>query len=814
MDNPPTLYADLILPLAVEGLFTYQVPEGISIKPGSLVVVPLGKFKQRTGLVFQVHQNKPQGYQVKEILYHQGEALGNEDSLVFWQWMWEYYLCTPGEIVSAALPGRLKLESESVVRFSPLAEKTFSVMEDPYEQQIMAEIRDSQQVKLDDLQKRFPKNFNRIIRKLIEQDLIILKESIHEPDPQFFHEVIRPTLNWEEHLHQILQQKKAPKQREAAEVLYELLSKSDEALLLHNFTKKFGFTRSTIKALVDKKIIQVEEVERGKLVTQEKQKDLHPLSAAQKNAWQNIRQGFENNKVQFLHGVTSSGKTEIYAHLIQEQIKLGKQCLFLVPEIALTTQLIQRMRVFFGDQLSVYHSRMSEKERSDVWESVRQNLQGAKIIIGARSAIFLPFADLGLIVVDEEHDASYKQTDPAPRYQGRDAAIMLGRIFKAQVLLGSATPSLETYHNCTLDRYDYHPLTERYGNIALPKVEIVDFGWERKKKLTREDFSLYLLDAIKKELQQQRQVIVFHNRRGHSPITICRDCGHTPMCINCDVSLTYHKFSHSMRCHICGFREQVESACTKCGSVDMQMRGAGTEKIVDQLQEYFPEANIDRLDWDSTRKRDAFEQVIGRFERGETQILVGTQMVTKGLDFKNVGLVGIVQADIMMNIPEIRATERTYQMCMQVAGRAGRFGEQGKVIIQTYTPDSAVIQSVASGKQKSFYRSEIADRKLFDYPPYTKMIRVSMRHRDFQIVEHSASCFKPILEHEPYLSLLGPEAPLIARAKNQYRMDILIKLRKDKNYEKLKRRLYILTKHFFNHKPHSQVRVYFDVDPG
>ena len=806
-------FADVIVPLALQGMLTYSIPETLELKEGDLVLVPLGQRKQMTALVYRIHQNPPPSGKTKPIIQIQGPGIANPQTLKFWSWIWTYYMCNPGEVISAALPGRIKLHSESLAVFSPLAKKNFSALENTAEQQIMASLREAGQMKLADIQKRFPTNFNRVIRKLIDNEFVILKESVHEPDPQFFYEVIQAKENWEEVMDKILSGKRAPKQQEAAVKLYDLLQNTQQPHHLKETMRNLGISRTIIKELVKKGLIEIHEIERGRLLENTQTENVYPLSEAQQKALSSIREGFKNQRVQFLHGVTSSGKTEIYSHLIKETINQGKQCLLLLPEIALTTQLIGRIRKFFGEKVAVYHSRVTEKERSDVWESVRQNLEGASIVIGARSAIFLPFHDLGLVIVDEEHDGSYKQTDPAPRYQGRDAAIVLAKLFQANMLLGSATPALETFHNCIEKRYDYIPLTERYQQIKLPNIELVDFGWERKKKLVREDFSLYLLEGIKQELEKKRQVIIFHNRRGYAPITQCRDCGETPMCINCDISLTYHKHSHSMRCHLCGYREQVEGACTKCGSMDLQMRGAGTEKIVDQLQEFFPDVSIDRLDWDSTRKKDSFEQVIERFELGETDILVGTQMVTKGLDFKHVGLVGIIHADLMMNIPEIRATERTYQLSMQVAGRAGRFGEQGKVIIQTYQPDSAVIQAVASGRQKSFYQSELAERKDFSYPPFSKMIRVCMRHRDWNVLQHTANSFRPVLEHEPYLSMLGPEPPLISRAKNQYRMDILIKLNKDSNYPKLKKRLQILTQHFFAQKPHNQVRIYFDVDP-
>ncbi|MCC5915803.1 MAG: primosomal protein N' [Cryomorphaceae bacterium] len=814
MSNSTPRYADVILPLALEGLLTYLVPEDWPedhLQSGSHVVVSLGKRKQLSGIIFRIHQNPPIVQNVKPLESYLGMALSGENQISFWRWMSKYYMCLPGEVMSAALPTRLKLSSESIAVFSEKAEREYAVLEDEMEQTIMAVLRENKQLKISELSKSVPRNFTRTLKDLVQRDFVTLKESIHEPDPQFFYQIIEWAPGHQSLLEELLEGKKAPAQKTAAIELHDYLQPSAPPLILKDFLKNTGVKRNTIKALEEKGIITLREVERASIVKSEAVEPLYPLSPAQSKAYRTIKSGFFQDRVQFLHGVTASGKTEIYAHLIAEALNEGKQCLYLLPEIALTTQLIFRIQRFFGDRVSVYHSRMSEKERSDVWESVRKGLPGADIVIGARSAIFLPFSRLGLIVVDEEHDSSYKQTDPAPRYNGRDSAIVLGKIMGAKVLLGSATPALETWQNCLEGRFDRVPLEERYSKVQMPAVELVDIGWEKKKKNVREDFTLYLIDAIKSALNNQKQVIIFHNRRGYTPFTQCRDCGESPMCINCDVTLTYHKHSHKMRCHICGYKEEVVGGCKSCGSTDLRMSGAGTEKIVDQLNDIFPDVIIDRLDWDNTRKKNAFAAVIDRFSRGETKILVGTQMITKGLDFKNVELVGIINADIMMNMPEIRARERAYQLVMQVAGRAGRFGERGKVIIQTYKPEDPVMQCVAADIQERFYTDEMQDRKDFAYPPYTKLVRLCLRHADVKKLYATGYALKEVIQNEPHLKMLGPEPPLITRAKNQFRLDFLIKYRKDKNYGVLKERLRILTSNFFRQNP--QVRHYFDVDP-
>lgn len=807
-------FADVILPLALEGMLTYAIPDewlAEDIRPGSHVVVSLGKSKQLSAIVFRVHNSKPDFKDIKPLEQHLGQALSGDLQLKFWKWLSRYYMCEPGEVMSAALPSRLKLSSETLVVFSEKAEKSYTTSNDEEEKRVMGRLREEKQMRLKELQAHFPKTFTRTLKNLVDRDLLILKESIHEPDPQFFIEIVSLHPEGVSELKTLLEGKRAPVQQKAMAVLYPILE-AETSVPLKTITE-LGVARATVKKLVEKGILAVNEVERSAWVQPNKRKPLFRLSPAQDLALKQIKKGFTKQRVQFLHGVTSSGKTEIYAHLMQDALRDDQQVLFLLPEIALTTQLISRFSQFFGDSLAVYHSRMSEKERSDVWESVRKNQPGARIVLGARSAIFLPFSSLDLIIVDEEHDQSYKQTDPAPRYNGRDCAIVLGHIHSANVLLGSATPSLETWHNCLEGRFDRIVLNERYRNIQMPQIELVDIGWERKKRNMREDISLYLRDAIQREIDAKKQVIVFHNRRGYTPFTQCRDCGESPMCINCDITLTYHKHSNKMRCHICGYKETTPGACKSCGSTDLRMSGAGTEKIVDQLTELFPNTVIDRLDWDNTRKRNAFSQVIERFSSGETNILVGTQMVTKGLDFKHVGLVGIVNADILSSMPDIRSLERGYQMMMQVAGRAGRFGERGRVIIQTYKPKSAVVQSVANDQQDAFYRRELHERNEFGYPPYTKIIRLCLRHSNAKRTYDAAYALKCVIEREPHAQMLGPEPPLVARAKNQYRLDFLIKYRKDGNYQTLKDRLHILVRHFFRQKEHQAVRFYFDVDP-
>ncbi len=808
-------FADVILPLALDGELTYSVPADWTeeqLQPGTHVIVSLGKRKQLSGIISKVHTDKPEVDNIKPLEHHLGMALSDETQLKFWKWITMYYMCLPGEVMAAALPSRLKISSETVVSLSEKAKRQYQSADNELEQRILGRLQNDQHLKLNDLQKTHGSAITPILKSLVDRDLILLRESIYEPEPQFFTDVLSLNPEGALALKELLDGKRAPVQQKAMGILYPLLEKHGD-LDLKSVQKITGLQRDVIKKLVDKDILHIETVERSARVRSDKQRPLHLLSSAQQLAYATIKEGFKRKKVQFLHGVTSSGKTEIYAHLMQENLREDKQVLFLLPEIALTTQLINRIAQFFGDSVAVYHSRMSEKERSDVWESVRKNQPGARIVIGARSSIFLPFSNLGLIVVDEEHDQSYKQTDPAPRYQGRDCAVVLGHLHQADVLLGSATPSMETWSNCLEGRYDRIPLTERYQGIEMPAIELVDIGWEKKKRRMHEDFSEYLLESIRQELAKDKQVIVFHNRRGYTPFTECKDCGESPMCINCDITLTYHKHSNKMRCHLCGYRESPQGACKSCGSTDLRMAGAGTEKIVDQLENHFPDINIDRLDWDNTRKRNAFANVIERFESGDTRILVGTQMITKGLDFKKVGLVAIVNADVMSNMPDIRAQERSYQLAMQVAGRAGRFGERGRVVIQTYKPKGSVLQCVAKGRQEDFYREEMKERRDFAYPPYTRLVRLCLRHSDAQKVYGAGYALKAIIEKEPHVQLLGPEPPLVARAKNQYRIDFLIKYRKDGNYQTLKNRLHILVRHFFKRKEHQAVRFYFDVDP-
>ncbi|MBO6026122.1 MAG: primosomal protein N', partial [Bacteroidales bacterium] len=739
-----TLFAEVLLPIPVPGTFTYRVPYALNdaIRVGQRVVVQFGKTKIMSGLVISLTEKVPE-VEVKyltDILDDQ--PLVNAAQLKFWEWVQSYYLCHLGEVMQSALPSALKLSSESTVALSrdfeldsqPLNDYEYMIVE---ALQIQPKIAVSEVSKIIGFKKVMP-----LIHTMMEKGILVMEEELNEKYKAKYERFVRLTSDYrdEANLHELMDNltKRAYKQLEVLLAYLTLGGDCDNDLKASDLLKKAKATSTILKAMVEKGVFEVYERQVSRLKEFKAQIDVSTiqLTPAQQKAYNLIKAGFAEQKPVLLHGVTSSGKTEIYIKLIQEAIDEGKQVLYLLPEIALTAQIINRLKQYFGDRLGVYHSRYGVNERVEVWQQVRDFAQnkGAQrqIIIGSRSAIFLPYSDIGLIIVDEEHDSSFKQMDPAPRYNARDAAIVLASIHHAKVLLGSATPSYESYYNALNGRYRLVEITERFGGVQMPEIILSDMRVERRRKTVQADFGSALLDAVKETLEEHNQAILFQNRRGFSLRIECDDCHYVPQCINCDVSLIYHKNQNVMRCHYCGYTTSVPAECPNCHSTNIKMHGFGTEKVEEDLQTILPEAKVARLDLDTTRSRNDYQSILEAFQDKETDILVGTQMVTKGLDFDSVKVVGILNADNMLSFPDFRAHERSFQLMAQVAGRAGRKGKQGKVIIQTYEPSHPVLQDVLNNNFKGLYEKQMLTRRQFGYPPFYRIVLIRLKHKDFQ----------------------------------------------------------------------------------
>ncbi|MCM8570819.1 primosomal protein N' [Gramella jeungdoensis] len=813
-------FADLILPLPLEKRFTYSLsPEEASfIQPGMRLAVQFGKNRIYTGIVAEIHQNPPEVYEAKPI--HQildEKPLLTKEQLTFWKWIASYYLCAEGDVMRAALPGPFLLESESIVKLRKDAQPdSVELSDDEYlvtealQRQSSMKIHEVEQ--LLDRKKVLP-----VINKLVMKDLVDLDQEIYE---QFKPKEVRyvrlnPAYEAESEMHRLLDDlSRAPKQREILLSYFSITAKSKKALKTKKLIKESGANSGTLKSLIDKGIFEefYQETDRinyqGEISNQE-----IILNKIQQQAFDEIRKNFEEDKVCLLHGVTSSGKTEIYIKLIEEAINRGKQALYLLPEIALTTQLIKRLQDYFGEKVLVYHSKYSVNERVEIYKHVLNNSEKGRIILGARSCIFLPFQDLGLIVVDEEHESTFKQFDPAPRYHARDSAVVLANLFKASIVLGSATPSTESYFNAEHNKYALVELTRRYGNVLMPEVEIVDIKTAHRKKKMTGHFSERLLDEIKESLKEEEQVILFQNRRGFSPIMECNTCGHSPQCPNCDVSLTFHSHNNQLRCHYCGYHIAMQQQCMACGSNEITTKGFGTEQVETELKALFPEHNIARMDQDTTRGKYAYEKIITAFEAHETDILIGTQMLTKGLDFRKVSLVGIMNADNLLNFPDFRAHERSFQLMQQVAGRAGRTKKRGKVLIQTYNPHHQIIQQVSTGAYTEMYKEQLEDRYQYQYPPYYRLIRLTLKCRDYSKTNEAADWLARALENVFDRYVLGPEFPPVARIRNEYYKNILVKIPQKQSLGKTKKVVQRILTSFRAIGAFRSVRVIVNVDP-
>ena len=748
-------YADVILPVPLSGLFTYSVPEGMAVGIGMRVLVTFGRSKKYMGIVASLHNNKPEGYEVKPIAQLMDpEPIVTDNQLKLWQWIADYYMSPIGEVYKAALPSGLKAEDG----YRPKTELYI---------QLTPKFRNerSLHVAIDMLQ-RAPKQ----MRAFLDYLELSGWDRLDEPDAQT--ELTRD----------------------------ELLNE--------------GHTLQTITALVQRGLLETYDKEVGRLNYggDPHPENIKPLSQPQQEAFNQIQFSFLKKNVTLLHGVTSSGKTEIYIHMIQQALDRHQQVLYLLPEIALTVQMMQRLQRVFGNRLGIYHSKYSDAERVEIWQ---KQLSGHPydVILGARSAVLLPFQNLGLIIIDEEHVTSYKQQDPAPRYHARSAAIMLAQMYGAKTLLGTATPSLETYHNAKTGKYGLVELFQRYKGIELPEIQVVDIKDLQHRKMMNGLFSPLLLNKVREALERGEQAIIFQNRRGYAPMIECKQCGCVPHCQHCDVSLTLHRNMNQLTCHYCGFTYQVPTECPACGCRELQTKGYGTEKIEDQVRDIFPEAHIARMDLDTTRTRNAYERIISDFSSGRTNLLIGTQMISKGLDFDKVSVVGILNADNLLNYPDFRAYEHAYMMMAQVSGRAGRKGKQGLVILQTKSPNIPLIQQVVHNDYAGFYRTMIAERQQFNYPPYFRLIYVYLKHRTDAVVETAGIEMASRLRQWFAARVVGPDKPSISKVKSLSIRKVILKLELGINMPEVRKYLALAQQQMLQDKRYSSLQIYYDVDP-
>lgn len=816
-------YVDVIVPLPIAGQYTYSLPEGWDekVKEGCRVVVPFGRKKYYTAIITKVHETPPEEYETKDV----AEILDERPVLLarqyaFWKWMADYYLCTLGDVYKAALPSGMKLESETVVVCNPDFEAVEPLTE--REQSVMNLLSSETEQCITQLEKSSGiRQILPVIKSLLEKEAVKVKEELKRSYKPRTEARVRltPGMQDEEKLRGLFDGlARAPKQLAVLMKYIELSGWGTSGTDLKEVTRKSlleasGASSAILNGLTGKGIFELYYQEVGRLAKGVcNTVSLNPLNPAQQQAYYSVLSLFATKNVCLLHGVTSSGKTEIYIHLIDQVLKSGKQVLYLLPEIALTTQITERLKRVFGNRLGIYHSKFPDAERVEIWQK-QLSEQDYDVILGVRSSVFLPFRRLGLVIVDEEHETTYKQQDPAPRYHARSAAIMLASMFGAKTLLGTATPSIETYYNARQGKYGLVELTERYQNIRLPQIELVDIKELARKKRMTAQFSPLLLQKIREALEHKEQVILFQNRRGFAPMIECRTCGWVPRCRNCDVSLTYHKGMNQLTCHYCGYTYQVPKSCPACGGVELVNRGFGTEKIEDDIRTVFPEARVARMDLDTTRTRTAYERIIADFEEGKTDILIGTQMVSKGLDFDRVSVVGILNADSMLNYPDFRSYERAFQLMAQVAGRAGRRNKQGLVVLQTKSPDLPLIHQVMANDYFRMYSEQLEERELFKYPPFYRLVYVYLKHRKEDVLDQAAelmaSCLRKGLEER----VLGPDKPPVSRIQTLFIKKIVVKIELDASLAKVRAYLQQVQRFLTEDERFRSLLVYYDVDP-
>jgi len=819
-----SLFTDVILPVPLPRLFTYSIPVDMHqmVCVGKRVAVPFGKKKVYSGVVYQVHKNKPEEYETKDIIsVLDDEPVVNTFQLKFWDWLADYYQCTLGEVYKAALPSGLKMESETRIIYNaefeaqaPLSERENTIL-DIIAGKKVCSINDVNQLS-------GIKNCLPVIKRLLEYNAVFVNEHLKESYKAKTEKTIslHPNCQSEEALQQVFDKlSRAPKQQE---LLMSVLSMvggltgaiTNQSVSKAELLKKANASPAALKELCNKDILAEQEHAIDRLDLAEKEVHVaNALSQVQQVAFDEIKAGFEQKDVTLLHGVTSGGKTEIYIHLIEEQLKQGKQVLYLLPEIALTTQITSRLQKHFGNKMGIYHSKFADAERVEVWRNLQQH-RNYQLIVGVRSSVFLPYTNLGLVIVDEEHENTYKQFDPAPRYHARDAAIVLGKSFGAKILLGTATPSIESYYNAQQGKYALVELLQRYEGIEMPEIVAVDVREAKRKKQMNSHFSPVLLEKMDEALQRGEQVILFQNRRGFSPFIECGQCAYVAKCVNCDVSMTYHKHLNQLVCHYCNHTMQLPTVCPACHSPAIETRGFGTEKIEEEMSLLYPDYKVARMDLDTTRSKSGYDKLIQKFEDRKVHILIGTQMIAKGLDFDNVSVVGILNADNMLNYPDFRAFERSYQLMTQVSGRAGRKNKQGLVVLQTSNPKHPVIMDVINHNFINHYTGQLEERQMFKYPPFYRLIYITIKHKEQSTTNKAAHLLAEQLRVIFGSRVLGPQAPVINRIQNLFIKKILIKMEKKASPTKVK---HLMRESIFSLQAQQAFRYVtfqIDVDPA
>ena len=806
----------------MENFFTYSVPteyEG-TVAVGGLVVVSFVKNKRYTGVVYALHSNPPVGFETRPIerVIEEGFAL-SASHLKFLLWLSEYYMAPPGEVTRAALPVAMRLESYTSLCLAAdwQEDGTGGVELSLMEREVIGVFRQNGEICMAEVEKLLRrKDVYVAVRSLLEQGIIQVKESVDD----LFKPKLERLVRWArvfsgEELGKIIDSLKRAKAQQ--KMLCDWIMYCDEhhtdSLPKAEFTGVIGNSTAALKGLCERGVLEVATIEVSRLdSTGEEVQEMHALSGEQERALEQVRGHFKERDCVLLQGVTSSGKTEVYIHLIEETIRQGKQVLYLLPEIALTVQIVKRLRRVFGDRVGVYHSGMTDSARAEMWR--RQNGENPyPVVLGVRSSIFLPYRNLGLVIIDEEHEASYKQKEPAPRYHGRDAAIMLGKMNGAKILLGSATPSFESYQNAMSGKYGFVELTTRFGEVMMPELMFVDVKEYRRKKMMKGSFTPVLYEEMKRVLERGMQVILFQNRRGYSTFLQCNHCGAILKCKHCDVSMTYYRFRNTLNCHYCGSLRPVPTVCEECGQGHYVNRTPGTERIEEEVKQYFPEARVARMDLEVMSNKVKFRALIEEFEAGNLDILIGTQMVSKGLDFERVKLVGVMDADSLVSFPDFRAEERAYDMLMQVSGRSGRKGEQGKVVIQVADRENRVYRLVEKGSFHGFYSFLSREREMFHYPPFSRLIQIELRHVNEYSLRNAANELARKLRERLERRVCGPAEPEVARVRKMYRIQLLIKAEQGLSLSKLKTFIRQKCDELLKGESGKGLKVYFDVDP-
>jgi primosomal protein N' (replication factor Y) len=816
------IFVDVILPLPFDRYFTYSLASADErkVQRGSRVVVPFGRSKSYTAIVAEVHENKPQGnYEIKEVTAVLDEhPILLPQQLKLWQWISHYYISSIGDVFKAALPSGMKVESETIIELNENCKLDTDFSEK--ESIVITILSNMKNVSIQDLQKESKiRNILPVVKSLIDKNVLIVSEALHRS----YHPKTEARVRFKDEIDENRLKKlldifsKSPK-RVSVLIKYVELSHCLSSIGQLPVSKSFllqqaDVTPAVLKGLVDKNIFEIYYEDIGRLDTEvNATSDINELNTYQQKAFLEIDESFKEKDVCLLHGVTSSGKTEIYIHLIQAALNQGKQVLYLLPEIALTTQITHRLKRVFGSRLGIYHSKFPDAERVEIWQK-QLSAQPYDIILGVRSSVFLPFRNLGLVIVDEEHETTYKQQDPAPRYHARNVAIVLASYYSAKILLGSATPSIESWFNAQSGKYGFVSLEHRYRDIRLPEIIPVDMKYKRRRREVKGVFSLDLINKMREALERHEQIILFQNRRGYSPVIMCHTCGWVPRCIQCDVSLTYHKRLNKLVCHYCGYSIDIPELCPACESTELNDCGFGTEKIEDNIQEIFPEASIARMDLDTTRSRSSYEKILSEFERGDIDILIGTQIISKGLDFDRVSVVGILDADTMLNYPDFRSYERSYQLMEQVAGRAGRKDKQGIVFVQTRDIKQPIIDQVVHHDYRRMTEVQLEERKLFKYPPFCHLIYVYIKHRDERQVQLLATATAIALRKVFDKRVIGPDLPPVGRIQSMFIRKIVVKIELNASFTDALRRLRVIRQNLLQDPYFKSCILYYDVDP-